>query len=146
MELSQLIKSKIKAWEGCRLSAYRCPSGVLTIGFGHTGPDVTPGKLISQTEADALFETDITRFAGEIYKTLENVNLNNNQFDALVSIAYNIGMTAFKNSGLYRLVKANPDNPEIFSEFLKWRYAGGKELPGLHRRRIEEAKHYFGDV
>jgi len=49
----------IKGWEGCRLTAYKCPAGVLTIGYGHTGKDVKPGMKITQTQADALFETDV---------------------------------------------------------------------------------------
>lgn len=63
MQLSDSIKEKIKAWEGCRLSAYRCPAGVWTIGYGHTGADVKPGMKISQARADELFDADIDAFA-----------------------------------------------------------------------------------
>lgn len=79
MELSQSIKSKIKAWEGCRLTAYRCPAGVLTIGYGHTGADVFPGKRITQAEADALFEADIKKFADGVAAKLRGARINNNQ-------------------------------------------------------------------
>lgn len=87
MELSQKIKQLIKSWEGCRLTAYRCPAGVLTIGYGHTGPDVAPGKRITQTEADALFDRDIARFASTVEPVFAGVKLSQSQFDALVSLS-----------------------------------------------------------
>ena len=146
MELSKSIKSKIKAWEGCRLLAYRCPAGVLTIGYGHTGPDVTPGKRITQPEADALFEADIRKFADGVAEKLNNAKINNNQFDALVSIAYNIGMGAFLKSTLFRKVMADPDDPDIRAEFARWVCGKGKVLPGLIKRRTAEANHYFGQL
>ena len=144
MQLSTTIKKKIKAWEGCRLTAYRCPAGVLTIGYGHTGKDVTPGKKITQAEADALFDTDITKFAATVAPTFAGVRLNGNQFDALVSLAYNIGIHAFHKSTLFKKVMANPSDKSIRSEFVKWIYGGGRILPGLVKRRIAEANHYFG--
>lgn len=144
MELSQSIKSKIKAWEGCRLTAYRCPAGVLTIGYGHTGPDVTPGKCITQAEADALFEADIKKFADSVAAKLRGAKINNNQFDALVSLAYNIGIGAFQKSALLKRVMVNPADAAIKAEFAKWVHGGGKVLPGLVRRRTAEANHYFG--
>lgn len=144
MELSQSIKNKIKAWEGCRLTAYRCPAGVWTVGYGHTGSDVIPGKRITQAEADALFEADINKFADGVTATLKGVRVNNNQFDALVSLAYNIGMGAFAKSTLLTKVMADPGNPGIRAEFARWTRGGGKVLPGLVRRRTAEADHYFG--
>lgn len=146
MELSESIKSKIKAWEGCRLLAYRCPAGVLTIGYGHTGSDVTPGKRITQAEADALFEKDIRRFAAGVAANLRGAGVNSNQFDALVSLAYNIGIGAFYKSTLFKKVMADPSDPSIRSEFGKWVRGGGKVLPGLVKRRIAEADHYFGRI
>lgn len=146
MDLSQSIKDKIKGWEGCRLTAYRCPAGVLTIGYGHTGKDVTPGKRITQAEADALFNEDIAKFAASVEPLVAGVNLNNNQFDALVSLAYNIGVGAFRNSTLLKFVKANPDDEAIRREFLRWDKSGGRVLPGLSKRRLAEANHYFGQL
>lgn len=150
MELSQSIKTKIKAWEGCRLTAYRCPAGVLTIGYGHTGSDVTPGKKITQAEADALFDTDITKFAATVAPTFAGVQLSGNQFDALVSLSYNIGSLSVKAPTLVRKVKADPDDPTIRAEFMKHvnaRVNGVlKPLPGLMKRRTAEADHYFGKV
>lgn len=150
MELSQKIKQMIKGWEGCKLTAYRCPAGVLTIGYGHTGADVTPGKSITQAEADRLFDNDIRKFADRVASLFVGVTLNNNQFDALVSLSYNIGSLSVKAPTLLRKVKANPNDPTIRAEFLKHvnaRVNGVlKQLPGLVKRRTAEANHYFGQI
>ena len=147
MELSTKIKEKIKAWEGCRLAAYRCPAGVWTIGYGHTS-GVMPGMKITMHEADKLFDEDISQFAAQVAKQIGSVNLNNNQFDALVSLAYNIGSGRLSKSELLKKVKANPDDLTIRAEFAKYVYASTngvkRQLPGLVRRRTEEANHYFG--
>lgn len=148
MELSQKIKQMIKNWEGCRLTAYRCPAGIWTIGYGHTGADVTPGKRITQAEADRLFDIDIRRFADAVSAELGAAQLNNNQFDALVSLSYNIGSLFIKAPTLLRKVRANPNDLSIRAEFLKHvnaRVNGVlKQLPGLVKRRTAEANHYFG--
>lgn len=150
MELSQKIKQMIKGWEGCKLTAYRCPTGVLTIGYGHTGADVTPGKTITQAEADRLFDADVRKFAEKVAPLFSGVVLNNNQFDALVSLSYNIGSLSVKAPTLLRKVKANPNDPSIRTEFLKHvnaRVNGVlKQLPGLVKRRTAEANHYFGQL
>ncbi len=146
MELSKLIKDKIKEWEGCKLTAYRCPAGVLTIGYGHTGSDVTPGKKITQAQADGLFESDIRQFAMQVERQFRGVQLSACQFDALVSLAYNIGIGALVNSSLYKRVKADPSDPAIRMEFAKYVNAGGRVLPGLVKRRTFEANHYFGQI
>lgn len=150
MELTEKIKQLIKEFEGCRLTAYRCPAGVLTIGYGHTGPDVTPGRRITQAEADAIFEADIKKFALQVLPLVGASILKPCQFSALVSLAYNIGMGNFQRSTLLRKVCANPDDPSIRAEFMKHVNArvGGvlKPLPGLVRRRAAEADHYFGKL
>ena len=130
--------------------AYRCPAGVWTIGYGHTGRDVTPGKRISQAEADALFDADITKFAASVAPTFAEVQLSGCQFDALVSLSYNIGSLSKKAPTLVAKVKANPADPSIRAEFSKHVNArvGGvlKPLPGLVKRRMAEANHYFGQL
>lgn len=149
MELSTKIKEKIKAWEGCRLTAYRCPAGVWTIGYGHT-TGVTAGMKITQQEASTMFEKDIKQFSDQVRRTIGTVTLNNNQFDALVSLAYNIGIGRLSKSELLKKVKANPDDPTIRAEFARYVYATSngvkRRLTGLVRRRTEEANHYFGAV
>ena len=147
MELSTKIKQKIKAWEGCGLTAYRCPAGVWTIGYGHTS-GVVSGMKITQREADEMFEKDIKQFSDQVKRSLGAVPLNNNQFDALVSLAYNIGIGRLSKSELLKKVKASPNDPTIRAEFARYVYATSngvkRQLPGLVRRRTEEANHYFG--
>lgn len=147
MEPSQKIKRMIKEWEGCRLAAYRCPSGVLTIGYGHTGADVADGMTITQAEADALFDRDIKKFAGNVEPLVGGVKLAQCQYDALVSLAYNIGIGNFRKSTLLAKVRTNPDDPAIRTEFMRHvnaRVNGVlKRLPGLVRRREAETNHYF---
>lgn len=150
MELSNKIKEMIKGWESCRLTAYICPAKVLTIGYGHTGADVTPGKKITQHEADALFDADIKRFADSVAPVFADVQLRGCQFDALVSLSYNIGSLTRKAPTLVSMVKANPSDPAIRAEFMKHvnaRVNGVlKPLPGLIKRRAAEANHYFGQL
>lgn len=147
MKLTNEIRAKMMQWEGCRLTAYRCPAGVLTIGYGHTGPDVTEGMTITAVQAVKLFNADIDRFAAMVEKEVQGIALRPRQFDAIVSIAYNIGIGALRKSTLLRKVKADPDDPAIRAEFMKYVNArvGGvlKPLPGLVRRRRAEADHYF---
>ena len=147
MNLTNEIRAKMMQWEGCRLKAYRCPAGVLTIGYGHTGRDVKPGMEITAPQAVALFNADVDKFARSVEASLAGVTLKQMQFDAVVSLAYNIGLGGLKKSTLYRKVKANPDDPTIRAEFMKHvnaRVNGVlKPLPGLVKRRRAEADHYF---
>lgn len=145
MKASKSIKNKIKAWEGFRPEAYLCPSGVLTIGYGHTGSDVKPGDTINHAQADELFEKDIARFERELQDAMaaDNINtLTQGQYDALLSFAYNVGMSKLRSSTLWRKVKANPFDPTIGTEFCKWVHSGKNVLPGLVKRRREEANIY----
>lgn len=148
MEITPKIKQKIKNWEGCRLTAYRCPAGVLTIGYGHTGPDVSEGKKITRDEADALFDRDIALFAAQVGRVLPRQDLKPCQFEAVVSLAYNIGIGNLRKSTLMRLIERDPSDGSIYNEYMRHNKArvNGvlKALPGLTRRRREEADHYFG--
>ena len=130
----------IKAHEGLRLAAYLCPSGVPTIGYGHTH-GVKMGDRITEEQAEkfliddlAVAETEVNRYG---------LHLTQNQFDALVSFVYNVGARNFRSSTLLKRLKANPNDPDIANQFKRWVYGGGKVLPGLVRRRNEEAKLYF---
>lgn len=147
MNLTNEIRAKMMQWEGCRLKAYRCPAGVITIGYGHTGPDVKPGMEITAPQAVALFNADVDKFARSVEASLAGVSLKQKQFDAVVSLAYNIGLGGLKKSTLYKKVKANPDDPTIRAEFMKHVNASVngvlKPLPGLVKRRRAEADHYF---
>lgn len=126
----------IKEFEGCRLTPYRCSAGVLTIGYGHTGSDVTEGMLISKIDAEKLLIDDLSRFQKEL-APLVAVPIKEGQFIALMSFAFNLGINAFKRSTLRRELNAG-NVQEAADEFLKWCNAGGKPVEGLKRRRSAE--------
>lgn len=134
----------IKRFEGLRLDAYRCPAGVLTIGYGHTSmagsPRVTPGLTISEDEAEQILIQDLKRFEAGVAE-LVTVPTNENQFSALVSFSYNTGVTALRHSTLLKLHNQG-DFEGAARQFAKWVYAGGRVLPGLANRREAEEKLY----
>lgn len=148
MKASDNVKDFIKGQEGLRLDAYKCPAGIWTIGYGHTGTDVRQGKHIDLAEADRLFDLDLSRFERELTDML-NVNgikgLTQGQYDALLSFAYNLGISKLRGSTLWRKVKANVNDPTIPDEFKRWVYAGGVKLLGLERRRTAEAAMWKGE-
>jgi len=146
MRTSESAKAKIKEMEGLRLEAYRCPSGVLTIGYGHTGTDVTKGMKITQARADALFDGDVARTERDVDMALGMTNVSQCQYDALVSFTYNLGAGNLRKSTLLKKVKSYPGNPSIRDEFRRWVYSKGKRLPGLVKRREWEASRYFGEL
>ena len=146
MDLSNKGLSLIKKHEGCKLTSYKCSAGVWTIGFGNTkyadGKVVKEGERITLKQAEELFKEIVEEFSYSVY-FLCGEYVNQNQFDALTSFAYNVGIGAFKKSTLLKLVRANANNPLIRNEFAKWNKAGGKVLKGLTNRRKEEADLYF---
>lgn len=127
----------IKEFEGCRLEAYVCPAGVLTVGVGHTGPDVKPGMHITQAEADQLLANDVQRFEKAVADQI-NVPLDQCEFDALVSFAFNCGAGALSESTLRRRLNAGEEKPKVFAEELPRWTSGG--MAGLVRRRDAEVK------
>jgi lysozyme len=129
----------IKQFEGCELTAYKDPVGILTIGYGSTGPHVKPGMTITEAEAEALLRKDLSRFEAAVEKLAGTASQG--QFDAMVSLAFNIGEGAFGKSTLLKLHKTG-NYPGAASEFGKWVRAGGKVLKGLVRRRAAEAELY----
>ncbi len=131
----------IKKFEGLRLEAYLCPAGVWTIGYGHT-KGVKKGQVITQLEADNLLKEDLSSFEKGVTSLIKS-NINQNQFDSLVSFAFNLGLANLKSSTLLKKVNSNPNDRTIVDEFIKWIYAGGKPLEGLKRRRQAEAYLYF---
>jgi len=137
----------ISSFEGFEPKAYLCPAKVPTIGFGTTR--YPWGKKVS------LSDPEITRAQGLLYlmhdvKQFELAvdamavdTIDQNQFNALVSFAYNLGANALKGSTLLKKVNANPNDLTISAEFGKWVNAGGKKLNGLVRRRRAESEMYF---
>ena len=136
MKISEQGIQLIKKFEGCRLSAYKDVVGILTIGYGHTGPDVTDGLKISQTIADALLINDLKHVEACIVSCV-SFNITQAQFDALCSFIFNVGASAFRHSHL--LLKLNAgDIASAANEFLRWDRAGGRIIPDLSRRRQSE--------
>ena len=137
----------IKKYEGFSSKPYLCPAHVPTIGYGSTYyEDGSKVKLtdspITQERATELLEALLVSFERAVDSYCTD-SINQNQFDSLVSFAYNCGVGNLKSSTLLRKVNVNPDNPTIKDEFLKWTKGGGKTLSGLVRRRTEEAQLYF---
>lgn len=130
----------IKSFEGQRLTAYKCPAGVWTIGYGSTGSHVRPGMTISEAEAEALLRQDLARFENTVAAAVPKATQN--QFDAMVSLAFNIGTAAFAQSTVARRAKAG-DHKGAATAFALWNKAGGKVLPGLTRRRAAESALYL---
>jgi lysozyme len=136
----------IKKFEGCKLASYKCQAGIYTIGYGSTfyenGSKVNSGDAISQQRAESLLLTTVTKFSSEVNKIVKS-NVNDNQRSALISFAFNLGVGALKKSTLLKLVNANPNDPQIAHEFMKWVNAGGKPSNGLINRRRAELHLYF---
>ena len=131
MNISERGLNLIKSYEGCRLTAYRCPANVLTIGWGHT-KNVYESMSITQDEADRLLVEDVQMYANAVNKYVSKFNFNQNQFDALVSFAYNCGI-----GSLDSVCSCNTLD-EIRAELPLYVNGGGVRLPGLVRRRNEE--------
>jgi len=142
MKVSSNALQLIKHFEGCKLKSYRCSAGVLTIGFGSTGPHVYEGKVITQQEADNLLIDDLERFERQVDSL--DLMIKQHQFDALVSFAFNLGFGSLQKSTLLKKIKAG-DFSAAASEFLKWNKAGGVVLPGLVKRREAESKLFKGE-
>lgn len=144
MKVSKKGVDLIKKHEGCVLHAYKCPAGIWTIGYGHTGPDVTPGLKISQTRADFLLAEDAEKTGKGVLAALGEAarTVLQEEFDAFVSLAFNIGVAAFAKSTVCKRYKAGDKNAAA-KAFLMWNKAtvNGKLQPleGLTKRRAEES-------
>ena len=125
----------IKSFEGCELKAYRCSANVLTIGYGHTAC-VTEGEEISELYAEELLREDLNEFEEHVRRTVK-VELNQNQFDALVSWTFNLGPGNLRSSTLLKLLNEGK-HEEVPGQMARWNRAGGKVLEGLKRRREAE--------
>ena len=125
----------IKEFEGCVLTAYKCPAGAWTIGYGHTS-EVCEGQTITQAQAEAYLKTDLVTYENAVNNYV-TAALNQNQFDALVSFAYNCGTGALKTSTLLTLLN-NGDYTGAANQLDLWNKGGGQVLAGLVRRRAAE--------
>ena len=145
MELSQKGKDLIMQFEGCKLTAYQDSVGIWTIGYGNIYYEhnvaVKKGDIITHNRAIELFNLIVKRFEVDV-DLLVTSNVNQNQFDAMVSLAYNIGIGNFKSSSLLKMVNKSPNDTTIYLQFLRWNKAKGEVIPGLTRRRIAESNLY----
>lgn len=145
MEVNKAGRDLIKKFEGCKLKAYKCPAGLWTISWGLTfypdGTKVKEGDVITQERAEQLFDIVLNEFAAKVDGLVKS-NVTANNFSALVSFTWNVGVGNLKKSTLLRKVNANPKDKTISAEFKKWTRANGEVLKGLVRRRDAEAKLY----
>jgi lysozyme len=147
MQISQKGLDLVKRFEGFRAKPYLCPAGVPTIGYGSTyyenGVKVKlTDRSISEEWAEELLRRNMVHYERGV-DAMTKDHVNQNQFDALVSFAYNTGLVNYKNSTLLKRVNANPNDPDIEKQFMRWVRAGGKVIKGLITRRQAEATLYF---
>ena len=138
--ISDIGLKKLKEFEGLRKKAYYDAAGVPTIGYGHTR-GVRMGDVISEYWAEMFLKADLY----DVEKQVDSLglDLNQPQFDALVSFAFNLGFYKLKTSTLLKTIREGGSVRAIKKEFKRWVYAGGKKLRGLERRREWEAKRFF---
>lgn len=148
LQINQKLLDHIKKWEGLRLEAYddlqpnkkitnkNQVKGTLTIGYGHT-KNVKVGQKITESEAENLLREDLQVYVNTVLESVK-VEINENMFIALVSLCYNIGQSAFKNSTLLKNLNNNLFQ-ETANAFLQWNKSSGKVLEGLTNRRKDES-------
>lgn len=132
----------IKGFEGLRLKAYLCPAGKWTIGWGHTR-GVRPGLVVSETEAERLLRLDVEDAEADVLKAIRGVPTTDNQFSALVSFTFNVGVGNLLTSSVLRYHRAG--KYKLASAAFMWWVKGGRPkrtIPGLIRRRNAERKLY----
>lgn len=147
MRVNEAGLALIRTYEGFRGEAYRCPAGVWTIGYGHTSmagpPDVKPKMRMTKKQAEEVMASDVAVFASDIARYIK-ADLNDNQFAALVSFAYNVGVGAFRSSSVLASVNRE-DFDSIPRRLNMWVKAGGRVLPGLVKRRASEGMLFMKD-
>lgn len=135
----------VKRWEGCRLEAYPDPGtggAPWTIGWGSTGPGIRKGVTWTQAQADARLAEDVGDFMAGVQEAVR-VQLWPHELGALTSLAYNIGLSAFRRSTLLRKLNSG-DRKGAAAEFGRWNRAGGREMRGLTKRRADERRVFKG--
>lgn len=138
MIISQKGIDLIKRFEGFSTTPYEDTAGQNTVGYGHLIKQGEVFDKVTMEQAEGILRQDIAH-AEQAINAFVNVQLNQNEFDALISLAYNIGMEAFRSSTLLRLLNSNSRNAAA-RQFTKWIYAGGKASNGLRNRREQEAQ------
>lgn len=148
MRISHTLVEAVKDFEGLRFEAYRCPSGVWTIGYGHTS-GVTQGMKVNEGWAESALKHDLN----EVLKQVERLGLplkTQGQIDAVVDFVFNLGITKFKQSTLRKRIAENAGDDAICEEFERWVFGtqNGKnvKLPGLVKRREWECKRWIAMI
>lgn len=145
MKMTEEGLALIRQSEGLRLASYRDAVGIWTIGYGHTSaagkPAVSAGQRISIEEADEILRRDVEAFAAGVRAVLAR-ELSDQQFSALVSFAYNVGIGAFRKSSVLQAANAG-EHARVPQRLCLWVKAGGRTLPGLVKRRASEAALYM---
>lgn len=143
MKASKTLINAVKGFEGLRLKAYYDSAGVATIGYGHTR-GVKMGQHITEAEAEQMLEQDLWE-AGRFARTIPELNTQG-RYDAVVDFCFNLGVSSFKRSTLYRLIRHHAPDKLVQAEFRKWVYATDRKtgkkvkLPGLVKRREWESE------
>ncbi len=145
MKISDKGLALLKKFEGCRLQTYLDSVGVPTIGYGSTGPHVTPGLTISPARAESLLREDLVRFEKCVNACTAGLGISQSQFDALVCFSFNVGTAALEGSTLLKRLKAG-DKKGAADGFLSWTKAGGKTLKGLVVRRAAERDLFLSEA
>ena len=145
MITSQNGIERIKSFESFQAKAYTCPAGKLTIGYGHVIlPDEDLGHVtVTERGAEDLLKEDLEGAEQAVNRA--NLKIDQDQFDALVSFVFNVGVGAFQGSTLLKRIRVG-DMQGAADEFLKWNHGGGKVLAGLTRRREVERQLFLGDA
>lgn len=136
MKISQHGIDLIRGFEGLELSAYLDQGNVCTVGYGHTGPDVYLGRIVNEDEAEALLESDIAK-AERALNSLLTVQLTQNEYDALVSFVFNVGVPKFQASTLLALLNKS-DREGAAENILLWHHVHKEDNKGLMARRQQE--------
>ena len=140
MKTTERLFEQLMLMEGLRLTAYRDAAGVPTIGYGHT-KGVRMGDRISEDWARRLLRQDVAEVERQVRAM--RVASTDGQLDALVSFAFNVGISRLRRSALLRVIREGGTKLQIQREFKRWVYAGGRRLRGLELRREWEARRFF---
>jgi len=137
MKISDNGISVIKEFEGFAGKAYKCPAGKITIGWGHTAPELTMSDTVTKARAEEILKSDL-KWAEDAVNKGVKVPLTQNQFDALVCLVFNIGAGAFAKSTLLKVLNKG-DYDAVPTQIARWNKVNGKPSAGLTRRRAAEA-------
>lgn len=148
-DVSQWALMLVKKYEGCSLEAYPDPCSPdghpVTIGYGHTGPEVELGQVIDQATAEEFLRSDMAKVARRVSELTGGLRLTQGQFDALCCFAFNVGTDALRASSLLRKLREG-DEAGAANELLRWVHVGGKVVRGLTARRLAERSLFLGQI